>query len=116
MLLCVPLAFCILALHSSLLWLIACVVSMFAVLALLPSARGHENMFLFVMCSVSLMPLNLALCAKLREFFQAAYSIKLQQLLWTGLLCLAMFSLEQLALGFLTRLIWKRQKKPFWCR
>lgn len=89
------------------------VLLIFLLVSILPFAHRHENLWLFLIGTISLMPMNLLL---LKEFP-----------VWQEYLCITesgplfivselevlmmLISVEAIALGLIGRLIWRRQYK-----
>lgn len=95
-------------------WL--CLVSaglLFPAVWLLPWGRRRENLFMFVLSSFTLIPLNLSLIRGFLSMelpggeirlFRAAIAIVLYAVAW---------NLEEVLLGLVTRLIWPKQYRLF---
>ncbi len=90
------------------------IVLMFVLVAVVPFTRKHESLWLFLICAVSSIPLNLFF---LREYTGWKYflcvnpNVKLFSVLATIEAMLILTSVEEVIVGFIGRLIWRRQYK-----
>ena len=91
--------------------LIPLVPALFLAAAVLPAARGHENLWMFLLVASAAVPLNLR--AVLLALDLPPLSAGPAPVTWLrGLvLALVLFSAEELVLGLAARLIWPRQKR-----
>ena len=90
------------------------IVLMFVLVAVVPFTRKHERLWLFLIWAVSSIPLNLFF---LREYTGWKYflcvnpNVKLFSVLATIEAMLILTSVEEVIVGFIGRLIWRRQYK-----
>lgn len=105
----VPIVFSVvfLARHSWI-YLLLCVISMFAVVAVLPLCRKRESLYMFCIVGFAGFPVNLRLALRLviDGFFGENLFTKG---LWCFFICCVFFSVEEIIFGIITRMIWKRQ-------
>ena len=93
--------------------LIISVISLFLLVAFLPVCEKRENLWMFVCSSVSLLPANIRFSVLISQWTE-------EELYWDSafmkivLFLIALhilFCMEQIILGFITRLLWRRQYK-----
>lgn len=93
--------------------LIGSVVLLFLLVAFLPVCEKRENLWMFVFSSVSLLPANIRFSVLISQWAE-------EELYWDStfmriivlLITLhILFCMEQIILGFITRLLWRRQYK-----
>ena len=93
--------------------LIISVISLYLLVAFLPICEKRENLWMFVFSSVSLLPANIRFSSLISQWTE-------EELYWDSafmkiiiaLLALhILFCMEQIVLGFITRLLWRRQYK-----
>lgn len=107
-----PIAFSILAsVKTSLLFLALAIVCLFLAVWLLPYVKGHESIWMFILSGVCLIPINIKTITLLLSSFVFEDDTFVLQLLKGLLLIFILFSTEEIILGTITRLIWKRQNK-----
>lgn len=99
--------------RCSIILTLASVAAIPAVVALLPDARRHENMFTYFLTTISMIPTNIKLMRAIRETglledFSGGSTVCLIILLYW-----IIFNCEQIALAFVTRAIWPRQYRLF---
>ena len=85
----------------------AAVVLLFAAVAILPQARHRENVWMFVLALPVTIPINLMLLFRFYGYFESDYMLN-------NVLCVILFfgmavSMEEVALGIVTRRIWRKQ-------
>lgn len=86
----------------------------FAIVAVLPFAHGHENLWLFLIGVFSFLPLNLFLLREYpiwREYLCGLEDVKLFIVMGTIEAVMILTSVEEVTIGFFGRLIWRRQYK-----
>lgn len=93
--------------------LFASVISLFLLVAFLPVCEKRENLWMFVFSSVSLLPANIRFSVLIsqwaeNELYLDSISIKIIIFL---IALHVLFCEEQIILGFITRLLWRRQYK-----
>ena len=96
--------------HSFIL-LLLCVISLFVITATLPLCRKRESLYMFILVATAGLPVNIGLAYWLVTdgFFGSGFLIS--KILWCALLCCVFFSVEEIAFGVITRMIWKTQYK-----
>lgn len=95
------------------LFLIASFVLLFVLVVFLPVCEKRENLWMFVFSSLSLLPANIRFSVLISHWAE-------EELYWDSafmkiiLFLIALhilFCMEQIILGFFTRLLWRRQYK-----
>ena len=84
------------------------VVMLFVVIAVVPHFRKRETMWMFIGVAVSMLPVNIYLAVFLSEYVAMG---EITAVIWGFILFYVFFSLEEIAFGFLSRIIWRRQYK-----
>ncbi len=93
--------------------LIGSVIFLFLLVAFLPVCEKRENLWMFVFSSISLLPANIRFSVLILQWAE-------EELYWDSafmkiiifLIALhILFCMEQIILGFITRLLWRRQYK-----
>lgn len=81
-------------------------------LMLVPLFKGRENLWMFATVALSAIPVNVKLILFLEKFGGVFFPSLLPFALLRGVLyyCI-LFAVEEIIMGVITRLIWKRQKK-----
>ncbi len=81
-------------------------------LMLVPLFKGRENLWMFVTVALSAVPVNVKLLLFLGEFGGVFFPALLPFAILRGVLyyCI-LFAVEEIIMGVITRLIWKKQKK-----
>ena len=81
---------------------------LFAMVRFLPFCRRRENLWMFVYAAVAVVPVNVyVICrAGLYELFDES---RFKCGLWSVLLFILLLGIEEIILGVITRLLWKRQ-------
>lgn len=90
------------------------VVLIFLLVGILPFARRRENLWLFLICAVTFIPINLFalnVYTRWKEFLCVDADIKILSIASTVEVLLILTSVEEVIIGFLGRLIWRRQYK-----
>lgn len=109
----IPVVFSLMTvLKHSVLLLAVLIISHFIILRFVPVFNGHENLWMFIFVAVSTIPLNAYALIFLNELgflFDLTYILK-------ALLCViyyaALFCIEEIIMGVITRVIWRKQNKP----
>lgn len=80
-------------------------------LMLVPLFNGRENLWMFVTVALSAVPVNVKLLLSLGEFGGVFFPSLLPFAILRGVLyyCI-LFAMEEIIMGVITRLIWKKQK------
>lgn len=93
--------------------LFASVISLFLLVAFLPVCEKRENLWMFVFSSVSLLPANIRFSVLISQW--AENELYLDSIFIKIIIFLialhVLFCEEQIILGFITRLLWRRQYK-----
>jgi len=93
-------------------WLIVMAFFMhFVVLKLAPVCRGRENVWMFIMVIISSVPINVYLLVFMGVNNMLFDSIFVLGLFRCVLYYAMLFSVEELILGLVTRVLWKKQHK-----
>lgn len=103
----VPLTFSFLfIILNSYLMLALCIISLFAIVGIMPVFRRYESLWVFILSAAVFLPENLiAVWLFICEDLCGAVINEL-----TGIIVfLALFSLEQIILGVAARILWRRQ-------
>lgn len=109
-----PLFLVLVAIHFRILILIpATVLLIFLLVAMLPFAHKHENLWLFLIGTVSLIPVNLFL---LKEYTVWQYYLCIAEKGFLFIVAkvealMILTSVEAIFLGLFGRLVWRRQYK-----
>ncbi len=89
---------------------IVSILAIYLVVALLPYTKRHENIWIFLLSSISNIPINIRLINTLGREFILEGEVVLLHLMRYVLIYVIVFCVEQIVLGFIARLIWRRQK------
>lgn len=93
--------------------LIVSVISLFILVAFLPVCEKRENLWMFVFSSVSLFPTNISFSVLISQWAENRLyldSVFMKTIVFLIALHI-LFCMEQIILGFITRLLWRRQYK-----
>lgn len=95
----------------SLFWLLALIVSVLFIVAVIPWCRQHENMWLFVLTAIGSVPINITLTRYIidMDIFETGFPV-LGVLVTSLEVYLLLLGIEEIIIGVLGRMIWKRQK------
>lgn len=108
-----PLVVAIFAAHFEIIMLFPIVgIMAFVLVAILPFAHKHESLWLFLICTISFLPLNLFLVEKypvLQEWLCIDTNIRILFLVSTIEALAILTGVEEVIIGFLGRLIWRKQ-------
>lgn len=103
----VPLTFSVLFVSfKSLHFIVLAVISLFAIIAVMPVFRRHESLWMFVLSAVIFLPENLM--AVYYFILEDLYGVVLNEIMGFVAFCI-LFSAEQIILGVATRILWRRQ-------
>lgn len=93
--------------------LIISVISLFLLVAFLPVCEKRENLWMFVFSSVSLLPANIRFSVLISKWAEEElyWDSAFMKIIITLLALHILFCMEQIILGFITRLLWRRQYK-----
>ncbi len=103
----VPLLFSVLSvIFKSYYLIVAAVISLFGIIGIMPVFKRHENLWMFVLSTIVFMPQNLMIVYYfIREDI---YGFIMNELVGFLVFC-SLFSVEQIVLGVVTRILWRRQ-------
>lgn len=87
------------------------IVIHFVILRVVPSFKGRENVWMFIFVAVSSIPLNIYVLILVNEWGFLFGSMFILGILRSVLFYVMLLSLEEIIMGVVTRLIWKRQYK-----
>lgn len=95
----------------SLFWLVVLIVSILFIVAVVPWCRHHENMWLFVLTAIGSVPINITLTRYIidMDIFETGFPV-LGVLVTSLEIYLLLLGTEEIIIGVLGRMIWKRQK------
>ena len=95
----------------SLFWLVVLIVSLLFIVAVIPWCRQHENMWLFVLTAIGSVPINITLTRCVIDMGILETGFPVLGVLVTSLeIYLLLLGIEEIIIGVLGRMIWKRQK------
>ena len=110
-----PIVTAVVAAFCKALWLIpVTVVLMFGLVAALPCCKKHENLWMFVLTGVCSIPINWCILSKFDVLIEYLYSdvdIIMQMEIIEYMLVLT--GVEEIVIGLVTRLLWKKQYKLY---
>lgn len=72
--------------------------------------RGHENMWIFVLLGIGVVPQNIDIVYQLRYWFEIVAFGVISKVAVMVLFFFALFSLEEIVVGLIGRKIWPDQK------
>ena len=98
-------------LKRSMILLALLIVIHFVILRVVPSFKGRENVWMFIFVAVSSIPLNIYVLILVNEWGFLFGSMFILGILRSVLFYVILLSLEEIVMGVVTRLIWKRQYK-----
>lgn len=95
----------------SLHWFILSIMSVLFIVAVVPWCRQHENMWLFVLTAIASVPINITLTRYTIDIgiFETGFPF-LGKLITSLEIFLLLLGIEEIIVGVLGRMIWKRQK------
>lgn len=95
----------------SLFWFIILIVSVFLIVVVVPWCRHHENMWLFVLTAIGSVPINLSLthCIIDSSILKNSFPV-LVRVVTSVEIYLLLLGIEEIVIGVLGRIIWKKQK------
>ena len=95
----------------SLFWFVVLIVSILFIVAVVPWCRLHENMWLFVLTAIGSVPINITLTRYIIDMGILETGFPVLGVLVTSLeIYLLLLGIEEIIIGVLGRMIWKRQK------
>lgn len=83
---------------------------LFLLVKFLPFCRHRENLWMFTFTAISVIPIN---CYVIRKMDLLVYfnGSMVKCFLWSVLVFFILLAVEEIVLGLITRLIWRRQYK-----
>ena len=92
---------------SSILLAAICFIVHFVLLKTVPAFKKRENLWMFIIVTFSTIPINIYAINLCADFFADSY--KFMAIIRVSVIYVVLFSIQQLVMGILTRIIWKRQ-------
>lgn len=89
--------------------LLLCVLSLFIIVGTVPLFKKRESLFMFILVAVAGLPVNIRLAYWLVFDGIISSGFLIGDILWVAFLCCVLFSVEEIAFGVITRMIWKKQ-------
>jgi len=96
--------------HSVILFALLVVIH-FIILRIVPAFKGRENLWMFIFVAISSIPLNIYILTLVNEWELLFGTIFVLGILRCILYYAILFSVEEIIMGVITRLIWRRQYK-----
>lgn len=95
----------------SLFWSVVWILSVLFIVGVVPGCRQHENMWLFVLTAIGSMPINISLTHYIIDFgiFETGFPV-LGIVVTSVEIYLLLLGVEEIVIGVLGRMIWKKQK------
>lgn len=111
LLFCIPTALAWMAVvrHSPLLFLLL-LLSHFLIVKFTSHCKGHESLWMLFLVSISFIPVNTYILILFFDLFQSFLPLSI---IIGFLLYSILFSTEQIIMGVITRILWRRQIKIF---
>lgn len=107
-----PFLLAVIAAYYKSIWLMAAtVITMFIMVAVLPFTHKRENLWLFVLCAICSIPINIVLVKEFlqwREYIFISNS-SLRNILLMVEMTLVCTSIEEILVALVGRMIWKKQ-------
>lgn len=95
----------------SLFWVAVLIASVLFIVAIVPWCRQHENMWLFVLTAIGSVPININLTRLIIDIGIFETGVPILGVLVTSVeIYLLLLGIEEIVIGVLGRIIWKRQK------
>ena len=95
--------------------IILCAITMLGIFIMLklPVFRYRENLWMFVIATFATIPVNIRLLKLLSDFSLFEYNSKFTSVFGYFVIYAVIFAIEQIALGIITRLFFRKQYKLF---
>ena len=95
--------------------IIVCAITILGIFVMLklPLFKYRENLWMFVISTFATIPLNIRLLKMLNDFSLFDYNIKITSVFGYFVIYSVIFAIEQIALGIITRLLFRKQYKLF---
>ena len=87
------------------------ILAHFLVLKIIPAFKHRENICMFVIVAISSIPINIYLFRMLSSMELIFNSLLVVNILRGILYYIVLLSVEEIVMGILTRMIWKKQYK-----
>lgn len=87
------------------------VVSLFVIVGAVPIFRKRENLWMFLLTAIIMIPINLYMVFAIVNLDSLSSCDLLCKILFGAVLYCVIFSVEEILFGFITRLIRKKQYK-----
>lgn len=96
---------------KSLFWSVVLILSVLFIVGVVPWCRQHENMWLFVLTAIGSMPINISLTHYIINWgiFETGFPV-LGIVVTSIEIYLLLLGVEEIVIGVLGRMIWKKQK------
>lgn len=87
------------------------IIFLFLFVGFLPVCKKRENLWMFVLSSILLLPTNIKATTNISQWLEMGLNMDLSiiKILICCMFLHIIICFEQIGLGFLTRLIWKKQ-------
>ena len=112
-----PIVISIVSAHYKMLWLIpVAVISMFVLVGTLPFCRKRENLWMFVLTAFCSIPVNWFLLTNFEIWKNVLYSGGENRILTKIVIVeymMVLTGVEEIILGLLTRMLWRKQYKLY---
>jgi hypothetical protein len=99
----------IFAINQSWIWLLLCVISLYLVVGILPLFKKQESLYMFIFIAIAGFPINARISYWLVSEDFIGSNFLVGDILWVILLCCMFFSVEEILLGVIARIIWHKQ-------
>lgn len=87
------------------------VVAHFVVVRIFPAFKHRESIWMFIMVALSSIPINIYILILLNEWGDIFNSWIIVNIFRYAMCYIVLLSMEELIMGVITRLIWRRQYK-----
>ena len=95
----------------SLFWFVVLIAAVLFIVGVVPWCRQHENMWLFVLTAIGSVPINITLTHYILDIGIFETDFPVLGVFITSLeIYLLLLGIEEIIIGVLGRMIWKRQK------
>ena len=96
----------------SLFWFAVLILSVLFIVAVVPCCRQHENLWLFVLTAIGSVPINIILTQYITDLGILETGFPVIGVVVTSVeIYLLLLGIEEIIVGVLGRMIWKRQKR-----
>ena len=107
-----PLVFSVLYSSSQfVLFLVAGILSLFFIVGIVPLFKRRESVWMFILVGLTGVPINFSVAYEIISAGLIEEIFPVSGYVWIAMICCALFSLEELAFGIITRIIWPKQIK-----